>query len=316
MTIRIFFVVAAGIVLAVGCTWPSETPDAGPEAGPSVGAAPTAAELGSATYSGIEDQGPVTLSAGKWEGEPFEEGGASVPMVWLSEGFYLSADIDGDGAEEAIAHLTYSTGGTGNFAYLAVLGREDGAIVQQGLAEVGDRVQIRKARIESTRVALDVLQAGPDDGMCCPTQLATRSFAMQGGQFVEAGTEVTGTASPATLEGQEWVLRKLSSTEAAPEGPEVTLVFDDGRLSGTSGCNSYNGGIEPGETATDIAVGPLTTTRKACPPEMMNLEQRYTAALQGAQSWGFHLGQLVINYRQGDSFGSLFFEGREASPGT
>jgi heat shock protein HslJ len=67
---------------------------------------------------------------------------------------------------------------------------------------------------------------------------------------------------------------------------------------------------------TSLAVGPLAATRMACPPELTDLEQRYTAALQGAQGWGFHLGQLVVRHQHGDEYGSLFFEGREPSPGS
>ena len=193
--------------------------------------------------------------------------------------------------------------------------REGDAIVQRGMAEVGDRVQIRDARIELGRVFLDVLQVGPEDGMCCPTQLAIRKFALRGGELVETGTEIVGIASLATLEGREWVLRKLSSTEAAPAEPEVTLIIEGDRISGSSGCNRYSGTIEKGETATGLASGPLATTRMACPPEVMKLEERVIAALQGARSWGFQFGHLVISYQQGDSFGSLYFEGREPTSG-
>ena len=192
------------------------------------------------------------------------------------------------------------------------MGREGDAIVQQGLAEIGDRVQIRDARIEDGRVVLDVLQVGPEDGMCCPTQLATRTFAMQGGGLVETSTEVVGTASLATLEGREWVLRKLSSTEAAPAEPEVTLTIDGDRLAGSSGCNRYNGTIKTGETATSLAVGPLATTRMACPPEVMTLEQRYTTALQSANAWAFRFRRLSISYGEGETFGNLLFEARAA----
>ena len=274
---------------------------------------PTLEDFATATFDTI-GQEAFQLTDGKWEGEPFVEGGASLPMVWLTDDFYLSADLDGDGAEDAVAHLTFSSGGTGNFGYLAVMGREGDRVFQKGIAGIGARVQIRAARIEGRSIVLDVLQAGPEDAMCCPTELATRTFAMQGSELVETSTEVVGTASLATLEGREWVLRKLSSTEAAPEEPEITLTVEGGRVSGSSGCNNYNGTISRGETATSITVGPLMTTRKACPPEIMNLEQRYTAALQGAESWSFRLGLLVINYRQEETFGSLFFEGREPTP--
>jgi heat shock protein HslJ len=318
MKSRIAVVCIGSLATLLGCSGP-ETGDEGtraaqPAAAP--GRAPTAAELATATYTGIEGQGPVTLVDGRWEGEPFVEGGASVPAIWLTDGFYLAGSLDDDAAEEAVAHLTFSSGGTGNFGYLAVMGREGDAIVQRGLAEMGDRVQIRDARIEDGRVVLDVLQVGPEDGMCCPTRLATRTFAMRGGELVETPIEVVGTASLATLEGREWVLRKLSSTEAAPAEPEITLTIDGDRVSGSSGCNSYNGTMGEGDTATSLTVGPLAATRMACSPEVMNLEQRFTAALQGAQSWGFQLGDLVVHYQQGDSFGSLFFEGRESTSGS
>jgi heat shock protein HslJ len=304
----------ASLATLLGCSGP-RTGDEGTSAAPATGPAPTAAELAAATYTGIEDLGAVTLRDGKWEGEPLIEGGASVPAVWLTDGFYLAGSLDDDAGEDAVAHLTFSSGGTGNFGYLAVMARQGGAIVQRGLAAIGDRVQIRGARIESGRIVLDVLQAGPDDGMCCPTQLATRTFAMQRGDLVETSTQVVGAASLATLEGRTWVLRKLSSTEPAPAEPEITLIIEGDRISGSSGCNSYNGTIKQGETATSLSVGPLATTRKACPPENMDLEHRFTGALQGAQSWGFQLGQLVVNYQQGDSFGSLFFEGRTPTSG-
>ena len=61
------------------------------------GQAPTSAELAGATFSGIENQGPVTLRAGKWQGQPLIEDGASVPALWLSEGFRLTGDLDRDG---------------------------------------------------------------------------------------------------------------------------------------------------------------------------------------------------------------------------
>jgi hypothetical protein len=50
---------------------------------------------------------------------------------------------------------------------------------------VGDRVQIRGARIDGESVVLDVLRAGPEDGMCRPRQLATRTFGIRNGRLVE-----------------------------------------------------------------------------------------------------------------------------------
>jgi heat shock protein HslJ len=263
------------------------------------GLAPTAEELAGATYTGIEDQDPVTLSAGKWEGPPLIEGGASVPALWLSEGFRLTGDLDQDGADEAVVHLTYSSGGTGNFGYLAVMGREGGDIVQEAIGLVGDRVQIRAARIDGESVVLDVLQAGPGDGMCCPRQLATGTFGIQSGKLVETDAQVTGIASLSTLDGTAWVLRKLDGQEGEALPGQATLAFASGKVSGSTGCNRFQGTVSEGESATSLVIGPLMTTRMACPEPLMAQEHAFLEKLGQAEVFQFLFGDLVLSGANG-----------------
>ncbi|MEA3278182.1 MAG: META domain-containing protein [Pseudomonadota bacterium] len=263
------------------------------------GLAPTPEELAHATYTGIEDQGPVTLRAGKWEGPPLIEGGASVPALWLSEGFHLTGDLDQDGADEAVVHLTYSSGGTGNFGYLAVMDREGADIVQRAIGLVGDRVQIRAARIDGGSVVLDVLQAGPDDGMCCPRQLATRTFGIQSGKLVETDIKVTGTASLAMLDGTAWVLRKLDGREGEALPGQATLAFASGKVSGSTGCNQFQGTVSEGESATSLVIGPLITTRKACAEPLMAQEHTFLERLGQTEGFQFLLGDLVLSAANG-----------------
>jgi heat shock protein HslJ len=263
------------------------------------GQAPTSAELAGATFSGIENQGPVTLSAGKWEGQPPIEGGASVPALWLSEGFHLTGDLDRDGADEAVVHLTYSSGGTGNFGYLAVMGREGGEIVQQAIGLVGDRVQIVAGRIDGGSVVLDVLQAGPGDGMCCPRQLATRTFIIQGDKLVETDTEMTGTASISMLDGMAWVLRRLDGQEGEALPGQATLAFTSSKVSGSTGCNQFQGSVSEGESATSLVIGPLITTRMACPKPLMTQEQAFLERLGQAEVFQFLFGDLVLSGANG-----------------
>jgi heat shock protein HslJ len=252
-------------------------------------------ELAGAIYTGIENHGPITLSAGKWEGQPLIEGGASVPALWLSEGFHLTGDLDQDGADEAVVHLTYSSGGTGNFGYLAVMGREGGEVVQEAIGLIGDRVQIRGARIDGRSIVLDVLQAGPDDGMCCPRQLATRTFGIQSGKLVETAVQVTGTASLSTLDGTEWVLRELDGQEGEALPGQATLAFAAGRVSGSTGCNQFRGTVREGESATSLVIGPLITTRKACPEPLMAQEHAFLEKLGQAGVFQFLFGHLVLS---------------------
>jgi heat shock protein HslJ len=67
-------------------------------------------------------------------------------------------------------------------------------------------------------------------------------------------------------------------------GTTLTAEFGkDGNLSGNSGCNTYNGTYTV--TGDQIKIGPLATTRMACPQEIMDQETQYLAALQSAATY-------------------------------
>ena len=65
----------------------------------------------------------------------------------------------------------------------------------------------------------------------------------------------------------------------------VTLDFvDDGRLTGETGCNSFNGPYQSDGDASSI--GPLAVTRAACPdPARAAMETAYLAALERAETY-------------------------------
>lgn len=274
--------------------------------------APTPEELANATYTGIEETA-ITLTDGRWEGAPYDEGSASRPMVWLTgaEDFLLAGDLDGDGAEEAVVHLVESGGGTGRFGYLVVLARGADGLVQKGIAEIGDRVVVRDGRIADGRIVLDVIQGGPGDAACCPSQLATRAFALADGVLDEVASEVTGAVSPALLEGREWVLRSFDEDDPAPAEPEATIVFEGGKLGGSNGCNRYNAGFETGELPTQVKIGPVMATRRACEPAATALEQRFDRALAGVDSWSLGFNRLTLLYQDGEEWRRMSFVGRE-----
>src|SRR5262249_38650521 len=150
-------------------------------------------------------------------GEPFVPGGASRPRVILVPGFWLSGDLDGDGAPEAIVLLDASSGGSGTDAYLAALSRENGHVVERGTAHVGNRVQVRGAHVDGNRVELDVVQAGPTDAMCCPGEKATRVFGLEAEALVEVESRTTGRLSPGDLAGVEWLLVERNGEPVAAD---------------------------------------------------------------------------------------------------
>jgi heat shock protein HslJ len=99
----------------------------------------------------------------------------------------------------------------------------------------------------------------------------------------------TGTAAPSTqpvastgLANTSWKLvsvEAMGASNAPVPGTEITLAFSaDNQVSGSAGCNTYNGAYQL--AGDQITIGPLATTRMMCPDEVMLQEQGYLALLQ------------------------------------
>jgi heat shock protein HslJ len=276
--------------------------------------APTLRELKNASYRGVEEAGAAfELANGRWEGKPYEPGGASLPSVTFVRDFRLVADLDGDGAEEAVVLLEGAAGGTGEMSYLAVVGRPGGTVTNIATASVGDRVQVRSAKIDGRRIVLDLVQAGENDAACCPGDLVTRTWELAGAALKEGTPVKTGRLSIDVLAGTEWVLRAWAWDEAAPAAPEVTLQLDRGRLAGSAGCNNYFAPATSGDSPGGINVGPTGATRRMCPEADMAVEQRFLAQLAGVRQIRFVAGQLALPYtKQDESLGVMLFDRRTA----
>jgi heat shock protein HslJ len=272
---------------------------------PATGGAPTIDELRSATFHGLADiDHPVTLASGYWEDEP------NRLSVTFPYDFHVLGDLDGSAPDEAVVTLAVSTGGSGTFNYLAIVGRRDGAITNIATAPLGDRVQLRDLRIDNGAIVADVLQAGPDDAMCCPGELVTRSWKLEDSTLTELASGEPARLSTAALGDGTWVLRAWTFNEAAPAAPEVTLQLSEGRLVGSSGCNTYNAAIAPGDTPGALTIGPIAGTRMMCPDAEMSVEDRFIKQLEQVMSFGFMLGQLSLTYRTDDGGGVMLFERR------
>jgi heat shock protein HslJ len=63
------------------------------------------------------------------------------------------------------------------------------------------------------------------------------------------------------------------------------MQFKEGELAGFAGCNTYYGSYTADQNddgTYTITVGPLTTSRLACPQDIMEQEQEYLISLQQA----------------------------------
>lgn len=276
--------------------------------------APTLQELKNASYKGVEEAGAAfMLAGGKWEGQPFAPGAASRPSVTFVRDFRLAGDVDGDGAEEAVVLLAANAGGSGEMSYLAVVGRPGGNVTNIATAPIGDRVQVREARIARRRIVLDVVQAGENDAACCPGDLVTRTWELADAALKEGTPVKTGRLSLETLAGAEWLLTWWGWDEAAPATPDVTLTIDGTRLVGSAGCNRYFAQVTPGDAPGGIRIGPAGSTRKACPEAEMAVEQRFLEQLAGLTQIRFVAGQLALPFAKKDTTqGVMLFDLRTA----
>lgn len=236
----------------------------------------------------------VCLSGGVWEGEPYVAGGAARPRVERVGRLVVAADLDGDGRLESAALVAATGAGTGSFLHLVVARVEDGVATFVAQAPIGDRVQVRALTVEAGELRLAVVRHGEGEPLCCPTRKATLGFALVEGGLAARTERDDGALSLADLAGPVWRLARLAFAEPAPAGAEVTLEIAEGRVAGRSGCNRFEGPIREAKPR-EIEIGPLASTRMACPAEAMALEQRVLAALGAARQYSFLGGELVLS---------------------
>jgi heat shock protein HslJ len=97
---------------------------------------------------------------------------------------------------------------------------------------------------------------------------------------------------PFSLIGSEWLLEDLAGG-VVMDGIQATLTFPEaGKIAGNGSCNRFFG---PGEiSGNTIKLGPLASTRMACPAAVMNQEMKYLAALQAAERFEWKDPYLLI----------------------
>lgn len=266
---------------------------------------PTLEQVKAATVSGVFEKA-VTLADGRYEGAPFEPGAASAPRATLWEPTFHTADLDGNLGSEAVAMLSSNSGGSGEFVYLAVFGMRDGAFANLATVPVGDRVKLQALWLERGKVIMDVIEAGPNDAACCPTQVARKTFGYDGGTFKQISSEVRGVLALSMLSANEWTLIEIDG-QPVPKDLDPPLIHVEGdRLRGFAGCNRFTASVaetKPGE----IDVGPAAAEKKACPPPQMEIEQTFLTQLDAVNRYTYLAGQLALGWQDGERSGLLLF---------
>ena len=103
----------------------------------------------------------------------------------------------------------------------------------------------------------------------------------------------------AKLAGVTWTLVSLGGQPLPADLRPPTAVFDGVRVSGLGGCNRYSGQIQEQAPGT-IAIGPLASTKMACPPPAMDVEGRYFAILDKVTQYRLAGSRLVLSGPSGE----------------
>lgn len=131
---------------------------------------------------------------------------------------------------------------------------------------------------------------------CCVLSLLVTgvlsSLAGCGGQEAGNGGQLEGTTWRATAFSDG-----MGGTLSPIAGSELTAVFEEGLVSGSSGVNTFRGGYAV--DGNSISIDPLATTLMAGDPELMDQEAAYVAALQSASSFSINGNRLELRGADG-----------------
>jgi heat shock protein HslJ len=108
-----------------------------------------------------------------------------------------------------------------------------------------------------------------------------------------------------TLVGPRWQVDGLvsgagpdASVSSVPAGVTAWLQIDRaGRMTLSAGCNTGNGSVtvSGGPGSGSMVIGPVATTRKACPPPASDVERHVLGVLQGTVAWTVSGSTLAVD---------------------
>ncbi|MEI7826920.1 MAG: META domain-containing protein [Euryarchaeota archaeon] len=117
-------------------------------------------------------------------------------------------------------------------------------------------------------------------------------------------TSTTSTTSAALqLEGTTWKLTSLAietGMNNTVPNTTVTAKFDDGNITGSSGCNNYGGSYQLNKT--EIKIESIRSTLMFCsdPPGVMSQETTYLLLLKNVTAYTVSNDRLTLSNGLGD----------------
>ena len=225
----------------------------------------------------------------------------------------LFADINRDGIDDAVVILTQSGGGSGTFYYVAAaIATPDG---YQGTAGqfLGDRIKLQGIEVLGSKARIHFLTHSSEQSIADDPTLSQRMdivYVAEDQRLAEVAIDFEGEADPnrMTLQMHTWTWIKTVFNNDIVKEPsqagDFTLSFTkEGRVSGTTDCNSFHGTVTVKKHKIHIGEN-MAMTRQFCAGSR---EMEFIEMLQNASSFFFtSRGQLIIELEY-DS-GSMIFQ--------
>jgi heat shock protein HslJ len=124
------------------------------------------------------------------------------------------------------------------------------------------------------------------------------------GDGVELRFDAQAPVEDAALEGTAWTLDTIIDGDSAstPVGSGNITFAADGTVSGSTGCNTFNGSYEAADGT--LTIGPLATTRKGCPADL-GAQETHVLAVLGATPT-YTIEGLLLTIMAADGSGLAF----------
>jgi heat shock protein HslJ len=196
------------------------------------------------------------------------------------------------------------------------------AIFEQGSVSGTDGCNRYSASFELDGNKLTI-QPGMSTLMACPEPIMAQAQQYQAALALASSYRINGdlleilnsdgkvvltfkTPGEVKLPGTSWIAVSYNNGKEAVvsvlAGSEITAIFgEDGKLSGSAGCNNYNATYTV--DGSSIQIGPAATTRMMCqtPEGVMEQEMAYLNATQSAASYEIRGDSLTLQDADGST---------------
>lgn len=212
---------------------------------------------------------PVTLINGTAETAAAPGSASMVETDYF--GNEATYDFNADGRLDTAFLLVQSTGGTGIFYYLVAALNEEGGYRGSVGVRIGDRIAPQSTVLQNGVVEVNYADRAPDEAFSVlPSVGKTVRFSFDAQTMTFSLIPSTGTTSTSVqnIMGRKWQWVRTNYTDGRVFVPKNTTAFSltfgaDGRVSGTTDCNSVSGPYTARGTNT-LMFGRMAMTKMYC----------------------------------------------------